>query len=102
MEQEKKAPYWEKMVTTNVLGIIALIGCFAFLFTLLFVEIPQNNLQMVSIFGGAMFLTVLGGVTYYFFNYKSPRNTDVNTDTKDYKMEIGEDICSICNKDINL
>lgn len=72
MEQNnrKEKAGWEKMKTANVLGITISFLSFAFLFSLLFIEVPKENVQLVSIIVGFVIGTGFAGLMAYFFNYR--------------------------------
>lgn len=87
-KKEDKKASWEKMKTANVLGIIFALLSFAFLFTIIFKEIPDKNLQIVGLLTGLIIGAGIGGVVAYFFNYKKNENHFLET----------EESCKTCGK----
>tara|TARA_R110000751_G_scaffold40862_4_gene96424 strand:+ start:530 stop:838 length:309 start_codon:yes stop_codon:yes gene_type:complete len=93
--QNKKAS-WEKMKTANVLGIMFGVFSFIFLFLLCFKEIPQGNVEIVSLLTGVIIGTGIGGVVSYFFNYKKDQKNYIDGDYNE------TDFCHSCGKSKNL
>lgn len=75
MEKDKKAT-WEKMTTANVIALAVIFFSFAFLFALIFREIPKGNVEIVSMLTGVIIGTCIAGVVSYFFNYKKKEVTE--------------------------
>lgn len=78
MEKVKKdKPAWEKMKTANVLGLFVAFFSFLFLFMLLWVPVPEENIQIVSIIVGFVIGTGFSGLVAYFFNYRKEKDVEV-------------------------
>lgn len=73
----------EKIKAGNVASIIIVILAYAYLFTLLLVEIPQTNRDIVNFLSGSMFTTALGGAVYFLFNYKKKTTEEEKTTIKE-------------------
>lgn len=78
---EKRKITFEKLKTANAVAVMISIFCFVFLLLLLFVEVPQNNRDIVNFLSGSMFATGFGGVVYFLFNFKKDTKDPVPTDS---------------------
>ena len=77
--QESKSQ-WEKMKTANAASIIIILFCALFLVALLFLEVPNNNKDIVNFLSGTFFGSCLSAVMFFLFNYKKKEN---KSDTED-------------------
>jgi hypothetical protein len=75
MDSGKNSLSWEKLKTANVLCGVITVLCFAFLFSLLWIEIPENNRDIVNFLSGIMFGTGFCGVVYFLYNFKKSNNS---------------------------
>jgi len=65
----------EKIKTSNIVAILGIIYCFSVPVLLLFFEIPMHNKDMFNFLSGAIVTSVLNGIVYYLFGYRSVKNT---------------------------
>lgn len=79
---------WAKLKTANIVAVIITAFCGAYLISLLFIEVPENNRDIVNFLSGSFFGTALGGVIYFLFNYKKSNDNEYDHTS----------ICSSCGQ----
>lgn len=77
--QKPKTYLIEKLKTANPASILIIVFCFIFLFTLLFIEVPTNNKDIVNFLAGSFFGYALGGAIKHLFDYKKKEDESQNS-----------------------
>lgn len=68
--QNQKTYLIEKLKTANATSVVIVVFCGLFLIGLLFIEVPENNKDIVNFLSGSFFGTCLSAVMYFLFNYR--------------------------------
>lgn len=79
---DKKQYLVEKIKTANPASVLVIVLCWVFLFSLLFVEVPQNNKDIVNFLAGSFFGYALGGSVKYLFDYIKKEDEEIKSGTK--------------------
>ncbi len=74
--QERLKMIFNSFPYRPIIGILVMLGCFAFWFTLLYKEIPAPNRDAVNIGSGVMFGLATAIVSYYFGSSKDKTDSD--------------------------
>lgn len=69
----------EKPKFANVISLIMVIGSFAFIFVLMFFEIPESNKENINTITGFLMGTCLSGVVGYFLGSSAGSETKNET-----------------------
>ncbi|MDC7994450.1 hypothetical protein [Altibacter sp. HG106] len=93
--KDKKAS-WEKMKAANVIAVIVIVFCGAYLLLLTFHEIPDKNRDLV-IFLAGLFYGLLAALAHYFFNYNKKK--DIGGDY--FESNMNHDECPNCGQKTN-
>ena len=75
MQENQKTPQWERMKTANVISVVSICGLIILILLLYIVEIPKRNENLLFFLLGN-FTTLIGGISWFLFNYKKKHTED--------------------------
>ena len=100
-EKEIKEHKLEKIKTANVVAVIIVLFCAIFLVALLFINIPDNNRDIVNFLAGTFYSGALGGVIFFFYNFKKDNKENTVNNFQPTETIRQSNICENCKNEID-